>query len=311
MGQDNFLRGGCFWALLSREESKRLLCLESLDANILSMAIQNITKPLRKYVRHLIEARDENLNEADTVRRIISVFADVLGYDRLEDISSEAQMKGKYVDFIIKIKDVTRLLVEAKGAKEKLRDRHIEQAQSYAARNNYNWVLLTNGVEWILFHLTFEDGIEYERAFTIDLSKKDVFKDSAELLAVLHKKAVKSGELEKFWGRTSAVAPDSIGKCLFKESVMRVLRREIRKEYNHLIDPEDLVDAIRDMLTPEAREAIGRIRLRKTRRKKKKSIKLKKPKGKITTPTKSIALPKNISSPKTPPMHPSAPHSSG
>ena len=268
-----------------------------MDARILFMPIPNIRRPLRKYLPHLLEARDENLNEADTVRRLISVFVDVLGYDRLDDISSEAQMKGKYVDFIVKINDVTRLLVEAKVANKKLRDRHIEQAQSYAARNNYNWVLLSNGIEWILFHLTFEDGIEYERAFTIDLSKRDAFKESAELLAVLHKKSLKSGELEKFWGRTSAVAPDSIGKCLFKESVMNVLRREIRKEYDHLIDPEDLVDAIKNMLTVEARESIGRIRLRKTRRKK--SGKSKKAKGKKKSPTSEKA--ESAKAPSLPP----------
>lgn len=233
------------------------------------MAVPNIMPELRKVLPRLIEARDQNLNEADTVRRLLLLFAEVLGYDRLDDISAEAQMKGKYVDFIIKINGVVRLLVEAKAAASKLRDRHIDQAQGYAARNNYPWVLLTNGIEWILYHLTFDEGIEYERAFHLDLSDKENLKESAAQLAILHKSSVKGGELEEFWNKTSAVAPDSIGKCLFKEAVMRSLRREIRRESDQLIDPEDLVTAIKSMLTAEARELIGPIRLKKSRRKRK------------------------------------------
>ena len=58
------------------------------------MPVPNIIRELRKVLPDLLEARAKNLNEADTVRRTILVFADVLGYDRLDDISSEAQMNG-------------------------------------------------------------------------------------------------------------------------------------------------------------------------------------------------------------------------
>jgi hypothetical protein len=53
--------------------------------------------------------------------------------------------------------------IEAKSAATTLRDRHIDQAESYAAKDNIRWVLLTNGVVWSLYHLTFEEGIESTR----------------------------------------------------------------------------------------------------------------------------------------------------
>ena len=271
------------------------------------MSVPNITRELRKILPRLIEARENNLNEADTVRRSIMLFADVLGYDRLDDISSEAQMKGKYVDFIVKINGVIRLLVEAKAAGKKLRDRHIDQAHGYAARNNFAWVLLTNGVEWNLYHLTFEEGIEYEQAFSIDLSKKDAFKESAALLALLHKKSIKSDELDEFWSKTSAVAPDKIGKCLFKESVMKALRREIRKESDQLIDQEDLVDAVKEMLTTEARELIGPIRLRKSRRKNTRRLNKKRRKKADRLKTSEPRKPKMVKTPSQPSVAPKTP----
>jgi hypothetical protein len=121
----------------------------------------DISRPLKKFLPHLLQAQCDNLNEADTVQRLIKVFEEVLGYDSLTEISRETQ--NKYVDVALKVDGVTRLLVEAKAAGVTLRDRHIEQAQSYASRNNCQWVLLTNGVVWQLYHLTIEEGIEYER----------------------------------------------------------------------------------------------------------------------------------------------------
>jgi hypothetical protein len=149
-----------------------------------------ISKSLKRYVPHLLQAQRDNMNEADTVQRLIKVFEDVLGYDSMSEISRETQLKNKYVDVALKVDGVVRLLVEAKAAGVALRDRHIEQAQGYASHNNYQWVLLTNGVNWNLYHLTFEEGIEYERAFAVDLSIPEQFNSSAELLAVLHRDSI-------------------------------------------------------------------------------------------------------------------------
>lgn len=223
----------------------------------------DIVKPLKKFLPHLLRAREENLNEADTVQRLIKVFEEVLGFDGITEISREAQMKGKYVDVVLKIDGVIRLLVEAKAAAETLRDRHIEQAFSYASRNNHPWVLLTNGVDWNLYHLTFSDGIEYERAFSVDLSDDTLLDDAAARLGLLHRLAIKKGELEDFWNKTRALSAGSIGRALFQEDVLLLIRREIRRDEGLLIDPEDLAKAIQEMLSPEARERIGPLRIRK------------------------------------------------
>jgi predicted type IV restriction endonuclease len=227
----------------------------------------DIRKPLKKFLPHLIQAQSENLNEADTRARIVKCFEDVLGYYAMTEITREKQIKDKYVDFAVRIDGVVRLLVEVKAAALTLRDRHIEQAERYAAEGNVRWVLLTNGVAWNLYHLSFEEGIEYERAFELDLTK-DGPEQGATLLAMLHRQAIRSGELEAFWHRRNALSPESIAKALFTEDALRFIRREIRKREGLSIDQEDLAAAIHEMLCPEARERIGpvRIRRRKTAR---------------------------------------------
>lgn len=225
----------------------------------------DIKKPLKKFLPFLLQAQEQNLNEADTVQRLIKVFEEVLGYDAMTEISREAQMKGKYVDIALRIDGVIRLLVEAKAAGEKLRDRHIEQAESYASRNNYHWVLLTNGVEWNLYHLTFEEGIDAQVAFRLDLSKTDDLDAAADKLALLHKQSIKKGELERFWEKNTALNPASIGKALFLEDVLGFIRREIRRDTGVLIDPEDLAASLYKMLSDEARVLIGALKIRKRR----------------------------------------------
>jgi hypothetical protein len=226
----------------------------------------NIRKPLKRFAPHFLEARKSGLNEADTIFRLCRFFEEVLGYDELNDISREAQLKHKYVDVCLKIDGRIRLLVEAKAADQQLRDRHIEQAQAYASQNNYRWVLLTNGVDWNLYHLTFEEGIEYERVFLVSLDKEEEIDDAATKLAVLHKHSIRDGELDRYWEKKTALGASSIGKALFGDSVLRLIRREIRRDTGILIDPEDLGRSIHEMLSTEAREQIGPMRVRKRRR---------------------------------------------
>ena len=228
-----------------------------------------IKRSLKKVLPHLLEAQEQNLNEADTVVRIVKVFEDVLGYNPLTEITRETQLRSKYVDVALKIDDVIRLLIEVKRAGVTLRDRHIEQAYSYASRNNFSWVLLTNGVVWNLYHLTFEEGIEYERAFSIDLRKDDLDKAVASI-SVLHRNCIKRGGLDDFWQHQLALSPISIGKAIFYEDVLRNIRKEVRRGAGILIDTEDLAVAIRGMFSQETREQIGPIRIRKTRKKRNK-----------------------------------------
>src|SRR3990172_4463083 len=224
----------------------------------------DIRRALKKFHPILLQAQRDNLNEADTVQRVVKFMEEVLGYDALTEISREAQLKSKYIDIALKVDGVTKLLVEVKAAGVTLRDRHIEQAQMYASRNNFRWVILTNGVMWNLYHLTFDEGIEYERAFSVDLTGDDL-DSSAEQLGILHHNAIRKNEHEEFWARRAALSPVSIGRALFQLDVLRRIRREIRREEGLLIDPEDLAVALHSMLSLEAREQIGPPGVRKRR----------------------------------------------
>ena len=221
----------------------------------------------------------------------MKMLSDVLGYDTLSEISGEQRIREKYVDFAIKIEGVTRFLIEVKAAGITLRDRHIEQAERYASQGNIPWVVLTNGVVWTLYHLTFDEGIDYETAFSVDLSN-DTLDSAAARLGILHRKSIIKGHHNKFWKEKLALGPRSLGKALFTEEVLHSIRRELRRQKNFMVDPEDLARALQQLFTPEAREEIGPVKVRKRRKTNRK------PKPK---PESDETIPENPASPEESP----------
>jgi len=228
----------------------------------------DVKRALKRFLPHLVQAKADNLNEADTVQRIIKVFEDVLGYSTLTEITRESNIKDKYVDLAIKIDGRIRILVEAKAAGTARRDRNIEQAERYASEGNHRWVVLTNGTAWNLYHLTFEEGIEYEKCFTIDLGIDGETDAHAACLALLHRTSVRKGRLDGHWTERAALSPASIAKVLFSEEVLRMIRRDIRKREGVAIDEEDIATAVHGMMSTEAREVMGPMKIRRKRRQK-------------------------------------------
>jgi hypothetical protein len=79
---------------------------------------------------------------------------------------------------------------------------------------------------------------------------------------------VRKGELDAFWDERVALSPASIGRALFTDSTLRLIRREIRRREKILINEEDLAAAIHHMFSTEARERIGPLKIRRSRKSK-------------------------------------------
>lgn len=217
----------------------------------------NIQKSLKLMIPHLLQARDEKLSESDTVKRVERVCERVLGYDSMSDMSQEVRMKSKILDLVLKIDGEVRIIVEVKAADQQLAERHIDQAQNYASANSIQWVLLTNGIVWKLYHLSFNEKVKYGLAFSVDLTEDEKFRESCLTLAALHKESVSKGGLDKLWGQSAALSPKSIALALRQEEVLAAIRREIRKKQGRLVDSEHLLRAIFGLFSAENKDLIG------------------------------------------------------
>ena len=118
-----------------------------------------LKKTLLQYATLFQDGRQRNINEADTVMYLTKFFTDVLGYDLFSEITKEFQVRDRYCDVAIKVKGEVKFLVEAKAMPIGLSDKHIEQAENYASRAGIRWVVLTSGISWRLYHLTFDQRV--------------------------------------------------------------------------------------------------------------------------------------------------------
>jgi predicted type IV restriction endonuclease len=167
----------------------------------------------------------------------------------------------------IKINGEVRFLIEVKSMALALSDRHIEQAENYASRSGIQWVILTNGLSWRLYHLTFESsGIEHDLAFECALGPTIDLEETWECLSLLSKDSVTKGRLEDYWDHKKALSSTSLLRALFTEDVLNSLRRELKRKATVRVDMEDIATALRRLLNPEVLTEDIRIRKGKKKR---------------------------------------------
>ncbi|TAJ07093.1 MAG: hypothetical protein EPO61_14035 [Nitrospirae bacterium] len=233
---------------------------------------KGVKRSLQQYAQVFQDGRQRGINEADTVMYLTKFFTDVLGYDLFSEITKEFQVRDRYCDIAVKIGGQVRFLVEAKAMPLPLADRHIEQAGNYASRSGIPWVVLTNGISWRLYHLTFDaGGIEHDLAFEVDLAPESDLEEAWRCLHLLSRESLVSEGLEDFWAHKKTLSPASLVKALFTEEVLNALRRDLHRKSEVRLELTDVAASLRRLLNPEV--LTEDIKIRKARKKKKKSAK--------------------------------------
>ena len=230
---------------------------------------KELKKSLKHYIKIFTEAKEAGKKEADLVMYIVEFFKEVLGYDVFSEISKEYQIKDKYCDIAIKIKGQAEILVEVKQPGIRLVDRHIEQAENYAMKSGTRWVLLTNGIDWNLYHLDFSEaeGIDRSPVFKLNIIQdfQDKPKEVLDKISLLHRKYYLRGELDKYWKKKTMLTPQAISKALFSMVVLKTIKREINRGAKVRVGTEDVFRALRNLLDKEILADIADIKVRKKR----------------------------------------------
>ncbi len=72
--------------------------------------------------------KSRDVSEADTVTLVKDMLADMFGFDKYLELTSEQQIRGTYCDLAVKIDGKIRYLIEVKSAGIALNDSHLRQA---------------------------------------------------------------------------------------------------------------------------------------------------------------------------------------
>jgi hypothetical protein len=200
--------------------------------------VKDFKAALRKFLPKLRDAKEKNLNEADTRMRIRLLLADVLGYDLLEDITQEHMVQSHYVDLTVKNKGKIIYFIEAKSIDTTLRDTHAYQAINYAASGGVNLCLLTNGIDYRLYYLTWDKAkVENNMILSFNILEDDI-NEVAEKLHLLSKESFRKGLIDKYIAEVTSLGDKNLLHALLSDRVLNAMRLELKSISGHNVKNE-------------------------------------------------------------------------
>jgi hypothetical protein len=189
-----------------------------------------ISAALKHFQPILQSAHARDVNESDTVIIVTDMLAEVFGYDKYSEISSEHAIRGTYCDLAIKLDGVLAFLVEVKAIGMTLKDAHIKQAIDYAANQGVDWVVLTNGVVWRIYKVGFGKPISHDLVVEVHVLDLNPRQDAhLELAFLLSKEGWKRSRLGEYQLQKEALSRFCVAALLLSDPMLETLRRELRR----------------------------------------------------------------------------------
>jgi len=216
-------------------------------ANVPKKVVERFVKTVPKFQKVLQIAKDRDVNESDTVAILNDIFGDVLGYDKYLEVTSELAIRSTYCDLALRVEDKVQFLIEAKAIGIDLKENHMKQACDYGANHGVQWVVLTNGLEWKVYRIRFEQPINFDLVCVFDflaLNPRD--EKDQEFLFLLAKEGLGKNAREDFYEKVQSVNRYVIGNLMLADPVLSVVRRELRKLADGMkIDVEEVEGIVR------------------------------------------------------------------
>ena len=236
------------------------------------MAKQKLDKEIKKALldaRKMIEeVAKADGSEAETRKNIYHIFETLMGYDIFKHVTSEYAVYSAgetvHCDIAVQLdhEEASKpdFLVELKRVNMDLTPKHLRQAASYAIDIGCEWVLLTNGKEWKLYHISFGKPPQTKLIDSWNLINDDpvILVDKFNLIGY---KNIKKGGLARLWERANVLAAQNILKIILSEQSITSIRSKLKKATEVTVSPEEIVGAIRHMLNEAAVGEMEKIRI--------------------------------------------------
>ncbi len=184
-------------------------------ATIPNKVKERLISGMKRFQPVLSSAKARDLNESDTVMIVTDLLAEIFGYNKYSEITSEYAIRGTYVDLAVKLDGSLQMLIEVKAIGLELKEAFIRQAVDYAANQGIEWVILTNGLIWQVYKVKFSKPIEQELVLGLQLlefSPKD--SNHLENLYLLTKEALAKSLLGEYHTQRQALGRHFIGAIL-------------------------------------------------------------------------------------------------
>ncbi len=208
------------------------------------LQIKALIKDLKEYRHRYLLKDTKDLDESATRILINHFLTNVLGYEEIEEIKTEYEIKGAYADYVVQLNRNQRFVVEVKSIAINLNDGHIRQTVDYAANEGIDWAVLTNGRQIVLYRIIFKKPISKVKLFSFELDDIKQIPAAAKQLVFLTKHSILKGELEQYWKRSTALSPESLSKALYSEDIAKMLRRTLKQDTGIGFSVEEILIAL-------------------------------------------------------------------
>jgi hypothetical protein len=207
---------------------------ETAARDRLKAAIRRFNRPLADLV-----ARDAN--EGDTRLLVTDFLCDGLGFDKYADLTTEYQVKGEFADYGLRIDRELVAFIEVKRVATKLSTRHLRQVEMYAVNEGVEWIILTNGAVWQVYHIT--GGLPAHKV---------------NQLFYLSRESLKKRQIDELWKARRATSPASLAQVLVSDNVAEAIRKELWRQTGHRVDTAEIVRLLTDtLLRPSGLQGSG------------------------------------------------------
>jgi len=203
-------------------------------------ARERVKTGIRRFTKPLNDLIERDANEGDTRMLVNRFLTDVLGYDEFSELTTEYSVKGEFADYGIRIDKQLVAFIEVKRCTQKLGARHLRQVQMYAVNEGVEWMILTNGQVWQVWHLTGGLPVVLDLAMEVDLLGPDSLAVKSDHLFAISKEAIKRRYLDELWRAKAATSPRSLSTVVLSEAVLEAVRKELRRQTGHNCDSAEL-----------------------------------------------------------------------
>jgi predicted type IV restriction endonuclease len=222
-----------------KSASKKMPQWEAKARDRLKTAVRKFHKPLSDMI-----AKDAN--ETDTRLLVTDFICDGLGFDKYEDLDTEYRVRGEFADYGIRLDGDLVAFVEVKRVNTKLAQKHLRQVEMYAVNEGVEWIMLTNGSHWQVYHLTGGLPVQVDLALEMNLLGDEPVRDKVDNFFYITRESLKRDQISQVWKATLATSPSSLAHTVLSESVVDAIRKELRRTTGHKIEPAEITEILRN-----------------------------------------------------------------
>ncbi len=207
---------------------------------------------IKKFSKPLADLHSRDANEGDTRLLVTDFLCDGFGFDKYSELTTEYRVKGEFADYGIRIDRDLVAFLEVKRIGTKLAAKHLRQVESYAVNEGVEWVILTNGAVWQVYHITGGLPIIVDLALDIDLLSEASNTQKTNQLFYLTRESMKRRQMDELWKSKRATSPRSLASVLCSVAVAESVRKELRRQTGQNVTSDDVIRLLKEtVLRPE------------------------------------------------------------